>query len=286
MTPRREREPLLVWTLALVLALGLHYHWLWPYFGDTRNEFDALHLYQPLARELLGAGVSFFGSARSLEAPPFSYGYHALLGASLPAVRWANFVLSGFTLLLLFRSGWLLHSRLAGLVAAFLFAACPLLKPFLVAPLTEAPFIFLNACWFWALAEWLSGGRRAYVVVAGVSLALAVLTRATLFYWIVLLIAVFAWLSWRGRADLRGRARGALVAHLIAILPPVAFIAKNVILFGFGFFATGAGNALYLGNHPVMGGYDAPYLGLVNDVGQVARGESQLTLRSERHDPG
>ncbi len=282
MIPRREREPLLVWTLALALVLGLHYYWLWPYLGDTRDDFDAVHLYQPLARELLSAGASFFGNSRSLEAPPFSYGYHALLGASLPAVRWANFVLSGFTLCLLFRSGWLLHSRIAGLAAAFLFAASPVLKPFLAAPLTEAPFIFLNACWFWAMAEWLAGGRRAFVVVAGVALALAALTRATIFYWIVLLIAVFAWLSWRGRLDLRSRARGALVAHLIAISPPAAFIAKNVILFGFGFFATGAGNALYLGNHPVTGGYDPLYLGLIYDVGQVARDESQLTLRSER----
>ena len=69
---------------------------------------------------------------------------------------------------------------------------------------------------------------------------------------------------------------------VLALLPALAFIAKNAILFHFPFVATGAGNALYLGNNPLTGGYDPAYLGLGFDVGSIARDQSHLTLEAER----
>jgi 4-amino-4-deoxy-L-arabinose transferase-like glycosyltransferase len=264
--------------LAIALSLFLQY----PFLTQTAHDFDAIHLYQPLAKGFLSDGFRFFANEASLQAPPFSYVYQAMFGASLTAIRWANLVLSAATLCLVFRSGWLLHSRLAGLISAIVFATCPLLKEFMVAPLTEGPFIFLSACWFWALCEWFTGRGAAFLAIASVALALAVLTRATLLYWIVIVIAAFAWLTLRTTIERRERARGALLAHVIAIIPPAAFTAKNLAVFGFGFLATGAGNALYEGNHPVTGGYDAPYVGLIADVGQITREPSHLTLPSEK----
>lgn len=278
---RRDLASVATWA-TLGLALALNWYLQSPFLTHTGQDWDAIHLYQPLAKGLLQDGASFFTEGDSAQAPPFSYAYQAMLGASLPAVRWANLVLSALTLCLLFRGGWLLHSRLAGLVAAMLFAACPLLKEFIVAPLTEGPFIFLCACWFWALCEWFRGGGRAYIVIAGVALALAVLTRATLEYWIVIAIAGFAWPALRKQGEARRRARGALVAHFIAFVPPALFTAKNLAIFGIAFIATGAGNALYQGNHPVTHGYDGPFVGLVTDIGQITRLPHHLDLASEK----
>jgi 4-amino-4-deoxy-L-arabinose transferase-like glycosyltransferase len=278
---RRDLASLATWA-TLGLALALNGYLQSPYLTHTEEDWDAVHLYQPLAKGLLEGGASFFTQEASLRAPPFSYGYQALLGASLPPVRWANLVLSALTLCLLFRCGWLLHSRLAGLAAAMLFALCPILKEFIVAPLTEGPFIFLCACWFWAMCEWFRGGRRAFVGIAAVALTLAVLTRATLLYWILIAIVAFAWLALRRRDEARRRARGALAAHVIALVAPAAFTAKNLAVFGIGFIATGAGNALYQGNHPVTHGYDGPFVGLVTDVGQITRVPDHLELEAEK----
>jgi 4-amino-4-deoxy-L-arabinose transferase-like glycosyltransferase len=278
---RRDLASLATWA-TLGLALVLNWHFQSPYLANTAEDWDAVHLYQPLAQGLLERGASFFTEEASLRAPPFSYAYHAMLGASLDAVRWANLVLSCLTLCLLFRCGWLLHSRLAGLAAALLFAVCPLLKEFIVAPITEGPFIFLCACWFWAMCEWFAGGRRGFVALAGVALTLAVLTRATLLYWIPLAIAAFAWLAFRKQGEARRRARGAMAAHLIALVAPAAFTAKNLAIFGIAFIATGAGNALYQGNHPVTHGYDGPFLGLVTDIGQITRTPDHLELEPEK----
>jgi 4-amino-4-deoxy-L-arabinose transferase-like glycosyltransferase len=278
---RRDLASLATWA-TLALALAINWYLQSPYLTHTEEDWDAIHLYQPLARGLLENGASFLAQEASLKAPPFSYAYQAMLGASLPAVRWANLVLSALTLCLLFRCGWLLHSRLAGLAAAFLFALCPILKEFIVAPLTEGPFIFLCACWFWAMCEWFRGGGRAFVGIAAVALTLAVLTRATLLYWIPIAIVAFAWLAFRKQGEARRRARGAVAAHLIALVAPAAFTAKNLAVFGIAFIATGAGNALYQGNHPVTHGYDGPFVGLVTDIGQITRVPDHLELEAEK----
>lgn len=271
------------WALAALAAvLLLHGVLLWPHVSATTSDFDAIHLYFPLAQELKRQGVHFFTLEQSLHAPPFSYVYPALLGAQLTAVKQANFALSFLTLLLVFRTAWLAHSRLAGIAAALLFAACPLLHPVLAAPLSEPPYLFLGAAWIWALAEWLAGARAMFVLVSGLALGLAILTRGTLFYLPVALAVTFAALAWKSAAAERARALGAMGAHLIALVLPGVFIAKNWLLFSFPFFATGAGNALYLGNNPLTGGYDPVYLGLLFDVGSIARDQSHLTLEAER----
>jgi hypothetical protein len=57
----------------LVLALLAHFHWLWPYVHRADNDFDAVHLYLPLARQLTDMGPRFFLTEASIQAPPVSY---------------------------------------------------------------------------------------------------------------------------------------------------------------------------------------------------------------------
>jgi len=250
-------------------AVALHLYGLAPFVERGGQDFDAIHVYLPFARRLLAEGPSFLLAEASIQAPPFAYAWPALLGADLTTVRWANVALSCILLLLVYRTATLWHSRTAGFIAAFLFAASPLMKPYLPTALTEPPFLFLTGAWIWGLSEWRVRGRVVYVYTAGVALGLALLTRASLFY-ALLLFLPFLW-----------RSRPAFIAHAIALALPLAFIAKNLLVFGFPFYVTGAGNALYLGTSPLFRGYDPGYLGLVYDVGAVTGLPSHLSIQAD-----
>ena len=280
--PARDLSPRAAWAL-LAVAVLVHYGALMPFLRMPVHEFDALHMYLPAARALLEQGPAFFLQERSVYAPPMAFLWPALAGPGGEQVKLANALLSGLTLLLAFRTGTLLHSRAAGALAALLFAANPLMRPYLAAAITEGPYLFACALWLWGLAEWIVGGRRWALAASAAGLALAALTRAPMFYWGVLLLAAAALAAWR----LRGTERPPWLlplaaAYAIALVPPLAFSAKNYALFGFPSFATGGGNALYQGNNPLTGGYDSGYLGLIHDVGAIARDQPHLGIEAER----
>jgi hypothetical protein len=253
----------------LAAALAVHLHGLQPFLGATGQDFDAIHFYLPLAKRLAAEGWSFFLVEASVQAPPLAFAWPALLGADLETIKAANAFLSCVLLVLVYRTATLWHSQAAGILAAFAYAASPLFKPYLPTALTEPPFLFFMAVWIWGLSEWRFRDRLAYLYVAGVALGLALLTRATLFYGLLLFLPFLL------------RSRHALAAHAIAAALPLAFLAKNLLVFGFPFYATGAGNALYLGTSPLFRGYDAGYLNLVFDVGAVTGTAAPLTLRSD-----
>ena len=258
--------------LPLALLLALNWALLYPRMASPDQDWDATHVYLPMAAHLLSEGLGYFRQVASIEMPPFTYTWAALLGAKLGTVKMANFLLSGATLALIWRTGWVLHSEAAGLAAAALFALCPTTKPFLASALSEPPYFLLVALWVWSLAEFYSSGRRSLLIITAISLGLASITRGSLFYLLPILFIFFA----------VRRERYVAIAHAAALTVPVAFILKNFILFGFAFFATGSGNALYLGHHPVTGGYDPYYLGIMFDTGSVTQGPGPLALESER----
>ena len=258
--------------LPLAALLALNWVLLYPYVGSNGQDFDATHMYLPMAKRLLADGLGYFATEDSIHMPPFAYIWPAIFGAELGTMKLVNLALTGATLVLVFRTGWLLHSELAGLAAAALFALCPTTKPFLATALGEPPYFLLTALWIWSLAEYFVGDSRRHLVIAAIALGLASITRGSLFYLLPVLVLFFAW----------KRDRDAAIAHLAALAFPVAFIVKNLILFGFPFFATGSGNALYLGHHPVTGGFDPYYFGLMFDVGSVIQGPDHLSLASER----
>jgi 4-amino-4-deoxy-L-arabinose transferase-like glycosyltransferase len=258
--------------IAIALALLASYALLAKHLRSHDHDFDAVHMYMPLGVRLLQEGLSFFADAASVQMPPFSYAYPAIFGAEIERVRLANYLLSGVTILLFARAAYLLHSMRAAVAVAWIFALCPLMKPFLVAPNTEAPYFLLCGGWIVALAEWRRTRHTGYALAAGLCLGLAILTRGTIFYLAVVLALYFAF----------KRQWAAAAGHAIAIALPLAFIVKNAVLFSFPFFSTGANNALYLGTAPVMGGYDPHYVGMIYDVGAVIRGGQHLTIEADR----
>ena len=132
----------------LAAALALNLHSLLPYAAQTGQDFDAIHLYTPLARRWLAEGWPFLLAQESLQAPPFSWLYPALFGADITSIKIANVVLSCLLLAAVFRAAMLCHSLAAGILAAFAFALSPLLRPFLGTANTEPVFLFLMGVWF------------------------------------------------------------------------------------------------------------------------------------------
>ncbi len=257
--------------LLVCLAVAVNFLNVWASFSYERLDFDAAHFYLPYAEQFLREGLNFLATDKSVYYTPLSYLYPALLGADLLAVKVANIILSCLMVMLLFRSVSLLHSRLAGILAAFLFALSPLIAPWIPTALTEPPYLFLLVVWLWAVSEIVVNQRGRLVPVAGVAFGLAILARGTFIYFLYLLIIIFviALLIKREQRELYGNL---LWAHLVALIFPLLFIIKNWWLFDYPMFATGAGNALYFGSHPLTYGYVPTYFGLVYDDGSVLQG--------------
>lgn len=228
--------------------------------------FDFVHTYQPLAQQFLAQGVAALWSDDSIRAAPLGYLWPALFGADpatiLSAHEWVGVLLC----LLAFDTARRMHSVPAGLAAAWLVAISPLLRPLLAVPLTEAPFMLFAAVWWWGLSD--MHRSRRFAVAAALGATLSMLVRPVWLYPILLLTLLAAVFWWWRRHPRAGRLA---VLHGAALLLPVLVMAKNAVLFDHPVVASGAGAALYYGQHPLTGGMEPPVLGLSYDEGLVTR---------------
>ncbi len=267
------------WTYPLLaLAILTHVFLCWRLRTDLA--FDPKTIYLPFAQRLLGEGWAFLASERSVWYPFGAYGYPALLGANLHVVEAVNVMLSSAVVLMLYRIATLAHSVPGGLVAAWLYAASPAVAPLVINALTEPPYFFLCAVWMWAFSEFCASGARRWGWIGGLALGCAVNFRASLVLYIfgsAMLAVVASRYGGAGRDTWKKLAGVQVVAALITI----AVIAKNWLLFDLPQISTGGGNAFYLGNHPLTGGYDPDVVGLFFDVNGVAQ-ELQLTVQADR----
>lgn len=264
----------LVILLLLAGAIAVNINSALPHFSDAIL-LDAQKAYLPYAHALLTDKLAFFGDARSLRAAPMTYIYPALFGADPEAIKIGNMALSCMIVLIMFRLGSLLHSRPAGIAAAFLYAASPILAALKLAVLSEPPFFFFTALWLMSVAE-IVRGRKAFVPLAGIACGLMILTRGTYIYFLYATLVITLFMSWKGSMQQTGRQLFA--AHLLALLFPLIIIAKNWLAFGYPGLATGVGAALYFGSHPLTDGYEAPYFLLGYDIGAATQGLDYLSI--------
>lgn len=274
------KTPRVVYTLLLVAVL-LNVYRIWQHFSFEALDFDASHFYLPYAQQLLAEGLGFFAKEQSVHYAPMAYVYPALFGANPVAVKFVNIFLSTMLLAMLYRTGQLLYSKEAGLVAAFLFALSPTITPYIPTLLTEPLYFFCLGVWIWAISEIVIARRFYYVPVAGIAFGTAILTRGTFYYFLfpILFIALFVVIT--KRDEQRKIGKELFLAHAIALLFPLAFILKNWWLFNYPFFATGSGYALYFGSHPLVNGYEMPYYGLGYDEGAVTRELERLSIAAD-----
>jgi Dolichyl-phosphate-mannose-protein mannosyltransferase len=267
------------WPLVVIfLATVAYFHGvsLLEWSVKSPYDFDAKTYYIPYAKRLLNEGISFLFTEEAMHIPPFSYIFPALFGGDLVVQKNVSIALSTLNILLLFRTGWLLHSRAAGLLAVTFYALSPSFKPFLATGSVEPLFIFLMAAWFWLLAEGWASQRRWMFLLAGVLFGLAALTRATILYFLPVIILAAYWMQ--HRAAKTSSASGVNVhmnwanvgwAHCLALAMVLPVLIKNMVMFGIPSISTGAGIALYLGNNPLTFGMDPSYFHTDFDNGAV-----------------
>ncbi len=290
------------WPLIVIfLAAVAYFHGvsLLEWSIKSPYDFDAKTYYIPYAKRLLNEGIPFLFTEEAMHIPPFSYIFPALFGGDLAVQKNVSIALSTLNLLLLFRTGWLLHSRTAGILAVAFYALSPSFKPFLATGSVEPLFIFLMAAWFWLLAEGWASQRRWMFLLAGVIFGLAALTRATIIYFLPVLIMAAYWmqrrsaktssasgLDTRGTRDTSGTcANWASVgwAHCLALAMVLPVLIKNMAMFGIPSISTGAGIALYLGNNPFTYGMDPSYFQTHFDNGAVPpAGLTHLAVVADR----
>jgi 4-amino-4-deoxy-L-arabinose transferase-like glycosyltransferase len=274
--------------IAVFLTVVAYFHGQYLIDESMKSpfDFDAKAYYIPYAKRLLNEGFSFLFTEDAIHIPPFSFIFPALFGADLGTQKNVSIVLSALNIFLLFRTGQLLHSRLAGIAAVTFYALSPSFKPFLSTGSVEPLFIFLMASWFWLLAEAWTSQRRSFFLAAGMMFGLAALTRATVIY--VLPIVIFAsfWMQHRTVSGASGeRANWANLAwgHVLALVMILPVLIKNMVMFDLPSVSTGAGIALYLGNYPLTYGMDSGYF-RTNFDNQIVPppGLSHLTLVADR----
>jgi hypothetical protein len=258
-----------VLTTLLVVVIGIiHYRMLFDWSGRTPYDFDAIHTYLPMAKQLLADGPKFFLTERGISVPPFSVVFPALFGAEIGIQRQVNMGLSVLIIGLMFRTGFLLHSLTAGVLMAAAYGFSPHFLPYMSTASVEAIYMFLLVATFWSFAEGWRGARWGYVV-GGVLLGLATLTRATVLYFLPVVI-IGAW--WLSHQDKRQQSfwRGLRNAHVIALAIVAPLIAKNMLLWGVSAVSTGAGIALLNGHHPLTYGFESNYFNFNSDHGLAA----------------
>ncbi len=261
----------------LLIAIGLNVYCVLPYFPMAELP-DALNTYIPHAQALISDKLAFFLDERSLRVAPMAYIYPALFGADPLSIKIGNTALSCLLVPILYRLGSMLHSRGAGIAAAFLYALSPILAEYKSVVLTEPLFIFLTGLWLMAVAE-IVAGRKAFVPLAGVACGLMILTRGTYIYFLYAILAITLSMCWK--KEWRQIGQKLFIAHGVAVLFPLLVIMKNWYAFGYPAVATGVGSALYFGSHPLTYGYEAPYLFLGYDMGAVTQGFDHLSIAGD-----
>lgn len=262
---RFSSSRLLAWIL-LLLACVTQYL-LVRGIPATAPPFDFVHSYQPLAQRFLDQGVMTLWSDDSIRVAPMGYLWTALFGADPATIRSAHEWLGVLLCLLAFDTARRMHGLSAGLAAAWLVAVSPLIRLWLPLPLTEAPFMLFTAVWWWGLAG-CTRKSYAFALAAVVGATLSILTRPVWLYPILLLTLLAGVLWWWRRHAL---ARRMAVVHAAALVLPVLVMAKNAVMFDHAVLASGAGAALYYGQHPLTGGIEPPVIGLAYDEGLVMR---------------
>ena len=277
-----ERESV-VWRLVCVLAMVtvaiLHYQNLFDWSTKTPYDFDAIHTYLPYAKQLLSEGPQFFLTERGISVPPFAVVFPALFGGELAIQRQVNMGLSVLIIGLMFRSGYLLHSCLVGVLAAAAYGLSPHFLPYMSTASVEPIYMFLLVTSVWALTEGWRGARWGFIV-AGVALGLATMTRATVLYFLPVVAIGAWWISKQIDAQVP-LWRGIRTAHVIALAMVTPLIAKNIYLWGITAVSTGAGIALLNGHHPLTYGFESNYFNFNSDhYVAAAEGMTHLDVRA------
>jgi len=232
---------------------------------DRPTAIDVLNVYLPFANKVLEQGLGFLLQPESIIVSPLSYLWPAILGGELSVIKYVNLSVGVLMVLLTYGIGRQLHSRLVGLIAAFLFAKSPFLISWIPTALSEPPFFLFTLTWIWALGEVLTG-RKNFIPIAAIALSLSILTRAVWLYPSIVFLLVILCLSCF-KISTRQTMLNLSVALGLGLILPILVILKNLIFFGLPSIDSGSGGALFYGTNLMTNGFEPPLLGLAYEGG-------------------
>ncbi len=256
--------------------------------ADPEIPYDALRTYLPLARALLENPATYFSLPQSVTVAPGAVLYMAFWGADPIAIKAANLFIGLASLILAADAARRIAGPAAGAAAAWGFAISHMLISTGITLMGEAPFVFLVFLWFWACTlaaedfDELLQKRAAAVLLGGLALAAATLTRATWLYWLPAAALAGIGISMLCRGRVRRIFQCFAVVHLIALVLVGGFVLRQSGDFGRPMIATGSGAALYFGSNVVLHGYEPPFFGLAHDEFTVTDHLGHLSLEGDR----
>lgn len=266
----------LVNSVLLLALLGLAFQHLSKAYPplDAPLNSDAFWTYLPNARKLLQTPWAFLTTdPASYHVAPLGYMWPALLGADQALIQTANGGLFLISCVLM----WDLVRRLGGSLAAFAATGLLIGHPDLInhAPLvlTESIYLFgLMAALYGAVRAALApiGTRTGWLTLLSIGLTITLLSRPVLQYMLaaaLVVLFIMANFRWpRFRVD-RQQARGFFYALAVALVLPLAFVAKNAVYFDVWGLGTGSGTGLYYGVSPFKNGSEPIYSNFSYDAG-------------------
>lgn len=255
--------------IGLVLPLMIYVARSVPIVADGFLWFDTEYTYLPLARRLLQDPAALWSSPDILASAPGIFFYMALAHADVVTIQTFNLILALTSVILLFDAARRSFGFVAASVAAWLCACSPVLVLISIWLMAEPPFLFLVALWLWANACCMdrhAGKVIAWIspLLAGLSLGMATLTRATYMYWIPAAIVVLGILACSAKWRRLLPWKSLLLAHMIALMCIGSYMALNAQKFHKLTIANGAGAALFFGINPMLRGQEPPYFGLAH----------------------
>jgi len=229
--------------------------------ADMGIALDDMFQYDALAQSIrLGQGFTWYGgiptAARAPLYPLFLAGVYSLCGHSFTVARVAQGLLASVLPLLTYLLGRRLFSERVGVAAAWVVALYPMLFLYPLGLATENLLFVLVPVTVLSLIKATDDSRARYYLLAGLALALTILTRSVIAGFALLILP---WLWYYGR-----RQKEAIKNWALVLLPVVALTIpwsiRNSLLYGqFVFVEASLGFNFYLGYHPEGSGtFDSP----------------------------
>lgn len=276
------------WLAGLVLPMLIYAARAVHIIASPDISYDTLHTYLPLARAFLADPAAYFSLPASVSVAPGAVVFMALWGADPVAIKSANLFFGLLSIVLASDAARRWAGPAAGAAAAWVFALSPVLVSTGITVLGEAPFIFLVGAWLWACVYATQGllhspvRRNAAVVLGGLCLAAATLTRATWLYWLAFACLAGAASVLCTQGHMRIVWMRLTLVHLIALLLVGTFVAGQAERFDRPLIATGSGAALYFGSNTMLHGYEPPFFGLGHDEFTVSDNLGHLSLEGDQ----
>lgn len=253
------------WLFLITAIYAIYLFRVFQYF-DRPISPDAARVYLPFATNVLEQGLSFLFKSESIKVAPLSYLWPALFGGKAEVVKCVNIIAGIFMIAFTYGIARRLHSHVAGLVAALLFARSPLLIHWVPTALSEPPFFLFTLIWLWSLGEIIHGKKWA-IPIFSVALCLSILSRSVWLYpSIIFLFSTWAWILYRPTS--RKIAQNLSIALSLGLIIPALIILKNLILYNLPSIAAGTGAALFYGANIMTNGFEPPLLGLNYENGR------------------